>query len=432
MKFWVCINNEIYGPLEPAEAAKVKGFTLFAWACMDTPHGAKGEDQRAWKRAISFPELAANFFPNYPPPQAGRPVSCEAPPPVPPAEPPAGIALEPAPEVMAEINRKLDDLLSRRTPGGTPRSDEALVREFMKTEQMVEKLASGSGREALHLELEPLNRRLDAAERNFAGMKDGLGKETLRLEMAPLSQALAVTERAVEEIKREIESRDIRHELEPLSSKLEMAERAIEAEDARIALFREEVVARIAALEAAIKDFRAELAAAHPAAAADAGRAPSARASGPGLKPVLQGAAMAAFMLAVFALYPEKAGREFLNPPIPPLPVRQAPFAPSAAAAPEPAEVAFARAYRVSAGSPDLAGAIAADAASRGGAAGQAEWRVEPVRPSYCRLLVTVPRAGGGRLEYYYGVYRGRGRIRPLNRAAARTLVPAGAAESRP
>lgn len=437
-KYWVCINNDIHGPLEPGEAAKIKGFTLFAWACMDTPRGEKGEDQRSWKRAISFPELASHFFPNYPPPPpegAARPGE-ELPSPASPP-PTAGIALEPAPEQMAEINRKLDDLLSRRTAAQPPRGDEPMVLELQKTEQIMEKLASGSGREALHLELEPLNRRLDLAEKTYKEMKNGLGRETLHSEMEPISRTLAVTEKAVEELKRDIESRDMRSELEPLNSKLELAERAIEAEDARIALFREEVVARIAALEASLKDFRAELgAASRPAAApAESPRAevPGQTSGSPAARPLIFGLLGAALLAGALALYPPMTGRgTFPVPagPAPASPVAPAP-APAAPAAAEAAEITFARAYRPSPSAPELAAAIAGDAAQRGGLAGKTEWTLEPVSPSYARVLAAVPKASGGRLDYYYGVYPVRKRVRALNRAAARTLAPpAPAAET--
>ncbi len=428
MKFWVCVNNEIFGPLEPADAVKVPGFTLFAWACRDMPGGGRSDEPRAWKRAISFPEMAACFFPNYPPPAAipESPAPEAAPPPsgpapaapaVPPGPPPQRMALEPDSALMREINRKLDDLLARRGAAPPPAAADPLVKELRRTEVVMAKLASGSG-QALHKELEPLSRKLDLAEKAFSEMKSGLAKEALHLEIEPLTRTLAVTEKAVEDIRRDMESREIGGGLEPLKAELELAEKAIEAEDARIALFRQEVVARISALEASIKEFRVELAAGRAIAETEAlMRQPPPQPPKRALLPALAAALAAGALLGALAFFrnaPSPAAVPPVQPAAAPVPVP---------AAKTPSELDFARAYRVSPGGLTLAAAIERDASGRGGTSGGASWEPEKVSDSYYRLLVSVPIVGGpGSLQYYFGLYPAEGRVRALNKAGRRAL----------
>ncbi len=423
MKFWVCVNNEISGPLEPAAAVKVPGFTLFAWACRELPTGGRADEPRAWKRAISFPEMAAHFFPNYPPPAqiletpvqeaAQPPAPVHSLPSVPPGPPRQRMALEPDSALMREINRKLDDLLASRAMA--PQSGEPLVSELRRTGEIMEKLASGSG-QALHKELEPLSRKLDLAEKTFSEMKSGLGKEALHLELEPLTRTLAVTEKAVEDIRRDMENH-IGGELGPLKAAIELAEKAIEAEDARIALFRQEVVGRLSALEASLKEFRVELAAGRAIAEAEAlMRQPLPPATRRSIRPVLGAALGAAALLLVMNLSRKEPVPDTVKP-APPVAAQAGP-----AVKPEVTALDFARSYHVSPGGIMLADAIGRDASARGGAPTGARWEPEQVADSYFRLLVSVPRAGGGLLPYYFGLYPAEGRVRALNKGARRAL----------
>jgi len=475
MKYWVCINNEILGPLEPAQLSGIKGFSVMVWACPDD--GGNGPGERQWKRAISFPELAACFFPDYPKaaqaPQKG--VSFEASPPgtaeggAPPVPPP------PSPEdaaMIAQINKKLDQLL--RVPAAkqtVPAGVEPLNKNLYAIGQAMEAirarvalqdtrihdeiaplgqkldqagLVMGAIKEQLRQGVpvpssnEPLARSLNAIGKAMAEIRDSVAREDSRLqaEFGPLNRKLDQAEREIAELHEQLRSQAAPASMEPLSAKLDLAENtleglkgAMEKQDAELHSGFEPISARVALAEKAIEEengIQRTLVEKISLLDRDVSGlredlknkpAPAAARSHPArislVTIVLAGAGvLALYRFTGWALTQAAQQVEFTAPKKQVKPVKASAWA-------DP--VLFVKNFG-SAALP-LGEAIMLDAAARGAAPGAISWSVETGSDGLPRAIGEAARPGGrAPFYYYFSVNIPGGRVVPLNRSSRRVL----------
>ena len=80
MKYWAYTNNEVGGPFEKEQLAKLPGFTASSLICPETPAGGQTPD---WKEAAAYPEVTAALASpgqtHAPAPVRTRPAESESP-----------------------------------------------------------------------------------------------------------------------------------------------------------------------------------------------------------------------------------------------------------------------------------------------------------------------------------------------------------------
>lgn len=420
MKYWVCINNDIVGPLEPEKLAAVKGFSMLAWACPQDAAAEAAGAERHWKRAISFPELAGCFFPDYP--MEARTARPEAPSAEPPAEA-AKAALPavppPSPEdaaAIAAINRKLDELL-RAGPGraAPAPSLDPIKKDLDAIERTMESLRdtmAGQG-PTMRLELEPLTLKLDHTELELAEIREQV-RRAAPPSLDPLTRKIDFTEGVVERIREDVEKQEaeLDSKLAPISERMARTEKAVEEEGG----LQREMMARIADLAHDLAEIRDGL----PKPPAQPGQPAAAPGEAPPQQPTAKNKAhpLAALLLtavigggAFFGLY---SGLRWA--------LQQAShnaYVPNKArkAVPQDA-VSFAKAFGAVM---PLEKAIQDDAGARRGAGAAYFWG-EEAGPDGPRVVVTVQRREAAPLYYYFSVDPARGEVKALNRGSARAL----------
>lgn len=397
MRYWVCISNEIFGPLEPAKLGGLKGFAPLSWAC---PEDQTDAASRQWKRAVSFPELAPCFFPDYPAAAAAAPAR--------PAEeaPPARAAAGPHSGddalAVAAINRKLDELLRAQGRQSTPSAAvmDPLSRKIDLNETTLEqiKTALQGQDQRLHTELEPLSRKLDRTEQELEDIRrqviDGNKAGRAPANLGPVASALDQVTAAVHD-----QDALIHSELGPISERVAQAEKAIEEENA----LQRAVLEKMETLDRDLAGLRD-------------GLALRAREPRPPARPAL--AAALALLVGGAGLFGAYAFSAWIlaqasGPGLEAVPGRPAP---RRAGIPSP-EV-FVRGYGKAM---PLERAVTEDARARG-ASGEASWSVETGKDGRPAVGAAFAGPRGRRLYYYFSVDLKEGRLSPLNRGAGRAL----------
>ncbi len=419
MKYWVCINNEIVGPLEPEKLSAVKGFTMLAWACPQDEAAETSGAERHWKRAISFPELAGCFFPDYPMEARTEPVTgpLEAPPETPELPPGAPAIPPPSPEdaaVIASINRKLDELL-KAGPGAAP-SLEPLRRDLGAMEKTVESIRDTVSRQDSNIRsgLEPMLRKLEGTSRELEALREQVRQGSQSSSMEPLVRKIDFTEGVMERIKENVEKQEagLKSELAPLSERVERTEKAVAEESG----LQREMLAQITALAQDITEIRNGLT--KPPPPPPASPAPQSREVSPPpgaprghklavglLSLLLAGGAMTLMYAGLRWALQQASHGAYASPP-------------RRAAQPDP--VSFARSF----GSPELPleKAIRADAAARGSDIEGIYWAAETGPDGSQRAVATVRRNNAAPLYYYFVLDLAKKDVQALNRGGARAL----------
>lgn len=409
MRYWVCINNEIIGPLEPEKLSVVKGFSVTAWTCPEGGENAAGG--RQWKRAISFPELAGCFFPNYPkaaqlPP---RLLSEEE------AVPAAAPVQPPSPEdaaVIAQINKKLDQLL--RAPAAKPGAGaEPLNKNLDAIEKTMEEIRDTVALQDSHMrtELEPLNRKLDQAGREIEEIREQTRQKSPPVSMEPLNAKIDLAENVLEHIRDAVEKQDaaIHSGLDPISERVAQTEKAIEEENN----IQRALLEKISLLDRDVSGLRDELKKSPPAAAAGVSLAGAHPARAAMLTIALAGAGFLGLYHALEWAIMQGAHQVNFTAP------RKQVRAERRPAGPDP--VSFVKTFG-SAALP-LEKAVMLDAAARGADPRALSWSEESGPDGLPRVVATAIRPGGlPPAYYYYAADPANAGIEPLNRGSRRAL----------
>jgi hypothetical protein len=412
MRYWVCINNEIIGPLEPEKLAAVKGFSVMAWACPEGGENAAGE--RRWKRAVSFPELAACFFPDYPkaaqlpPGPAFMEEQCSAAAPVPPPPPSPDDAV-----VIAQINRKLDQLL--RVPAVKPvvAGSEPLNKNLDVIGKTMEAIRDSVALQdtRIHSELEPLNRKLDQAEREIEGILERVRQPSPAASLEPLNARIDLAENVLEHIRDAVEKQDasMHSGLEPISERVAQAEKAIEEENN----IQRALLEKISLLDQDVSGLRAELKKSPAAGGAEAARVRPHPARAGMLTIALAGAGFLGFYRVMEWAVSQGSPRVYFTAARKQVKAARRPAAPDA--------VLFVKSF----GSPafPLEKSVMRDAAARGADPRSLAWAEESGSDGLPRVVADASRSVGSTPVYYYfSADIPNGRVIPLNRGSRRAL----------
>ncbi|OGR44636.1 MAG: hypothetical protein A2X35_04835 [Elusimicrobia bacterium GWA2_61_42] len=407
MRYWISINSDIFGPLEPEKLAGIKGFSVTTWACPeDAGHNA---GDRQWKRAVSFPELAACFFPDYPKAARQPPRLTE--------EPVLVSAPAAAPEdaaVIAQINSKLDQLLRAPAAKAGTGAIEPLNTNLGAIEKKLGELRDSVALQEsrIHSELEPLNRKLDQAEREIEEIAADVRVRPAAVSMEPLSAKLDLAENALEQLKEAVDKQDasIHSDLAPLSERVARTETAIEEENN----LQRALLEKLSQLDQDVSGLRDELK--HAPGVPAAARAAAHPARTVILTVLVAGAAFIGLYRAAQWVIVQGAHQVNFS-----FPDRRAKAEP---AAPRPDPVLFVKTFGLP-GSP-LESAIMRDAAARGANPAALSWAEEAGPDGLPRVVAEAPRSRGlGPVYYYFSADIPNKDVVPLNSGSRRVLQKA-------
>lgn len=406
MRYWISINSDIFGPLEPEKLARIKGFSVMTWACPeDAGHNA---GDRQWKRAVSFPELAACFFPDYPKAARQPPRVTEEPSPVPSPAAPEDAA------VIAQINSKLDQLLRAPAAKAGIGAIEPLNTNLGAIEKTLEELRDSVALQdsRIHSELEPLNRKLDQAGREIEEIAADVRGRPSAVSMEPLSAKIDLAENVLEHLKDAVEKQDaaIHSGLDPLSERVARTEIAIEEENN----LQRALLEKLSLLDQDVSGLRDELkhtpgvpaparAVAHPARTVIF----TILVAGAGFMGLYRAAQWVLVQGAHHVNFSFPGKRAKTGPP-----------------APRPDPVLFVKTFGLP-GSP-LESAIMRDAAARGANPAALSWAEEAGPDGLPRVVAEAPRPRGlNPVYYYFSADIPNKDVVPLNSGSRRVLQKA-------